>query len=107
MAVRPAEAHPLGNFTTNHLVRVRSDGTVLRLRYVLDLAEIPAFSVERGLDPSAHPGPAALARWGRAEAATILAGLAVERRRPAAPAARRAGHACASARARPGCTPST
>ena len=75
---RPAAAHPLGNFTTNHLVRVRTDGTAVRLRYVLDLAEIPAFTVERSLDPNAHPSAAALAGWSRSEAATIVAGLVVE-----------------------------
>jgi nickel/cobalt exporter len=74
---RAAQAHPLGNFTTNHLVRVKPDRAAVRVRYVLDLAEIPAFSVERGLDPNARPSAAALERWGRAESATILAGLAV------------------------------
>ncbi len=75
---RPAAAHPLGNFTTNHLVRVRANGTALRLRYVLDLAEIPAFTVERSLDPNAHPSAARLARWSHRQAATVVAGLVVQ-----------------------------
>ncbi len=94
----PAGAHPLGNFTTNHLVRVRAGGAALRLHYVLDLAEIPTFSVERGLDPNARPSPAALERWRRSEAAAILAGLAVEA--DGRPVALRA--AAGSVRERPG-----
>jgi nickel/cobalt exporter len=47
----PAAAHPLGNFSVNHLDRVRiaSDGVVVR--YILDQAEIPTFQ-ERSLAPA-------------------------------------------------------
>ncbi|MCW5852562.1 MAG: sulfite exporter TauE/SafE family protein [Anaerolineae bacterium] len=38
-----ALAHPLGNFTTNRYSRLEIGDTGLRLRYILDLAEIPAF----------------------------------------------------------------
>lgn len=40
---QPAAAHPLGNFTTNQYVRIELAPDDLRLVYVLDLAEIPAF----------------------------------------------------------------
>jgi nickel/cobalt exporter len=43
-----AGAHPLGNFSVNHVVRVRVDAGALRLHYILDQAEIPTFQ-ERGL----------------------------------------------------------
>ena len=36
-----ASAHPLGNFTVNHLSRVTVATDAIRVRYVLDLAEIP------------------------------------------------------------------
>ena len=36
-----ASAHPLGNFTVNHLSRVTVASDAIRVRYVLDLAEIP------------------------------------------------------------------
>jgi ABC-type nickel/cobalt efflux system permease component RcnA len=44
-ALRPqtVAAHPLGNFTTNQYVRIEAAPDGLRLVYVLDLAEIPAF----------------------------------------------------------------
>ncbi len=37
----PASAHPLGNFTVNHLSRITVATDAIRVRYVLDLAEIP------------------------------------------------------------------
>lgn len=40
---RPAEAHPLGNFTTNRYARVEVSAGVLRVYYVLDEAELRAF----------------------------------------------------------------
>jgi nickel/cobalt exporter len=36
-----ASAHPLGNFTVNHLSRITVERDAIRVRYVLDLAEIP------------------------------------------------------------------
>ncbi|MCI0489776.1 MAG: sulfite exporter TauE/SafE family protein [Blastocatellia bacterium] len=35
-------AHPLGNFTTNHFVRIRVAPELVSLRFVVDMAEIPA-----------------------------------------------------------------
>ena len=43
-----AAAHPLGNFSINHLVQVTVSRDAIDLRYVLDQAEIPTFQ-ERGL----------------------------------------------------------
>src|SRR5687768_14425222 len=39
----PAAAHPLGNFTTNRYARVEVGAEVVRVRYVLDEAELVAF----------------------------------------------------------------
>jgi nickel/cobalt transporter (NicO) family protein len=44
----PASAHPLGNFSINHLTQVRISADQIEARYVLDQAEIPTFQ-ERGL----------------------------------------------------------
>ena len=38
-----AEAHPLGNFSVNHLTQVSVSADRVELRYVLDEAEIPTF----------------------------------------------------------------
>jgi nickel/cobalt transporter (NicO) family protein len=43
----PAGAHPLGNFSINHLTIVRASSDRVDVRYVLDQAEIPTFQ-ERG-----------------------------------------------------------
>jgi nickel/cobalt transporter (NicO) family protein len=48
LAPAPASAHPLGNFSINHLVAVSVSRDRVDLRYVLDQAEIPTFQ-ERGL----------------------------------------------------------
>jgi nickel/cobalt transporter (NicO) family protein len=44
----PASAHPLGNFSINHVSVVRVSRTVVSVQYILDQAEIPTFQ-ERGL----------------------------------------------------------
>ena len=38
-----ASAHPLGNFTINHLSQVRISGASVEVHYILDQAEIPTF----------------------------------------------------------------
>lgn len=43
LAPAAAEAHPLGNFTTNQLVQVKVSANEARLGYVIDQAEIPTF----------------------------------------------------------------
>ncbi len=45
-----ALAHPLGNFTVNHLSRVKVSSERVEVRYILDQAEIPTFQ-ERELSP--------------------------------------------------------
>jgi nickel/cobalt transporter (NicO) family protein len=76
-AFAPAAAHPLGNFTLNHLSRITVTQDGLRLRYVLDMAEIPAFALDRSLEPSGAPSPGALRRWGREHAREIAPQLAL------------------------------
>ena len=43
-------AHPLGNFTVNRFARVRVEPNVVRVRYVIDMAEIPAFQESQVMD---------------------------------------------------------
>jgi ABC-type nickel/cobalt efflux system permease component RcnA len=45
-----AAAHPLGNFTINHYSRIELGPDALRLRYVLDIAEIPTFQERDAID---------------------------------------------------------
>ena len=66
-----AAAHPLGNFTVNHLSRITSAGDTLTVRYVLDMAEIPAFALDRSLDAAGTPSRATLTAWGASHAKAI------------------------------------
>ena len=45
-----AAAHPLGNFTINRYSRIELSPAEVRLRYVLDMAEIPAFQEKETID---------------------------------------------------------
>lgn len=65
----PAHAHPLGNFSINHLVEVQAGAGGLRLHYVLDQAEIPTFQ-ERGR-PAAQVLAAKRAEVARGLGATV------------------------------------
>jgi nickel/cobalt transporter (NicO) family protein len=51
LLVPAAGAHPLGNFSINHLDQVRVSSARVDVSYILDQAEIPTFQ-ERGLPPS-------------------------------------------------------
>lgn len=49
-AIGGAAAHPLGNFTINHLARIDARGDRLQVHYVLDIAEIPTFQIMHAAD---------------------------------------------------------
>jgi ABC-type nickel/cobalt efflux system permease component RcnA len=68
-------AHPLGNFTINHLVEIDTQPNGIRVRYVLDQAEIPTFSLLRTLDGDARPAASRLDAWLRTESADVAAAL--------------------------------
>jgi nickel/cobalt transporter (NicO) family protein len=51
VVVPAASAHPLGNFSVNHLAVVSAGHGDVRVHYVLDQAEIPTFQ-ERGTPPA-------------------------------------------------------
>jgi ABC-type nickel/cobalt efflux system permease component RcnA len=44
-----ALAHPLGNFTINHFTRIEVGAEKIRLRYVIDMAEIPTLQELQGI----------------------------------------------------------
>ena len=46
-----ASAHPLGNFSVNHLAQVRVSADRVDVRYILDEAEIPTFQQRGVADP--------------------------------------------------------
>ena len=74
----PASAHPLGNFTINHLVKVTLGPRDLRARYVLDMAEIPTFQTMRARTATGTMDAAQLRAWAQDEVAVIRPALDVE-----------------------------
>lgn len=77
VCILPAAAHPLGNFTINHLAKVRVAAHRVSIRYVVDMAEIPTFQVMRERSIDGAQRAARLAQWGRDESNLVAAGLEV------------------------------
>ena len=63
-----ADAHPLGNFTINHLSEISLGGNRAHVRYVLDMAEIPTYATMRERDASGHLSSTQLASWAHDQA---------------------------------------
>ncbi len=77
-APAPAQAHPLGNFTTNQHAGLRITPTGVDVDHILDLAELPAYQArtdEIGPDtPAAHDAYATRTCTALAAATTITVG---------------------------------
>jgi len=70
-------AHPLGNFTINHFARIEVESGQIKLRYVIDMAEIPTFQELQaitGKDESS-PSKAELAAYAERAAQNYAGGL--------------------------------
>ena len=74
LAIAGAGAHPLGNFTINHLAVLRPSEGTLHVHYVLDIAEIPTFQV---MHASGDWTPAQRRAWEAGEAALVASGLSI------------------------------
>lgn len=72
LAALPLAAHPLGNFTINHLTKLSFTSDTASLRYVLDMAEIPTYQAMREATPDGKMNAAQLTQWSHTEAATLL-----------------------------------
>lgn len=75
LAIGSASAHPLGNFTINHLARIRTGAAELRIHYVLDIAEIPTFQI---MHASGAWTPARMRDWANGESALVANALLVK-----------------------------
>src|SRR4051812_8799520 len=80
MTVAGVEARPLGNFTVSHYAGFTASGEGLRLRYVLDHAEIPAFQERQAMDRDrdGRVSAAGEASYLKARRAALLRGLSLE-----------------------------
>lgn len=70
-----ASAHPLGNFTINHFARIEPQVDRIRVHYVVDLAEIPAFQELQKISNAASPSADELAAYARELAPRLAANL--------------------------------
>jgi nickel/cobalt transporter (NicO) family protein len=75
LAMGSASAHPLGNFTINHLVRIEPRARRLRVHYVLDIAEIPTFQI---MHADGDWNAARMFAWQKAEAAVVSGALSIQ-----------------------------
>lgn len=64
------QAHPLGNFTINHLTKLSFASQRVDVRYVLDMAEIPTYQALRGQE-GARDTADAVRRWAAETARTV------------------------------------
>jgi ABC-type nickel/cobalt efflux system permease component RcnA len=73
----PVFAHPLGNFTINHFTRVEIGSEQIKLRYVIDMAEIPTLQELQTMTVNAETMPSQAEREAYADriAANYAGGL--------------------------------
>jgi nickel/cobalt transporter (NicO) family protein len=77
LAAGPAAAHPLGNFTVNQYSGLRLEPDRVRVDYVVDMAEIPAFQTRQEIDTNGDGtvAPAEAAAWREATCPRLATGL--------------------------------
>ncbi|MBV8530356.1 MAG: hypothetical protein JO104_03490, partial [Candidatus Eremiobacteraeota bacterium] len=75
LGIASATAHPLGNFTINHLASIRTSASALRVHYVLDIAEIPTFQI---MHAAGVWTPARMRAWASDESALVVSGLSIQ-----------------------------
>jgi ABC-type nickel/cobalt efflux system permease component RcnA len=72
-----AEAHPLGNFTVNQYSRLEIARDTVAIRYLVDMAEIPAFQERQSIDANGdgQVGDAEQAAYLARQVPALLSGL--------------------------------
>jgi ABC-type nickel/cobalt efflux system permease component RcnA len=76
-----AFAHPMGNFSVNHYSKITLESNGIRVRYLIDLAEIPTFQELQQANISAtaiDPDSAAVTTYVAARGAELGRGLTLE-----------------------------
>jgi ABC-type nickel/cobalt efflux system permease component RcnA len=63
LAATPVSGHPLGNFSISHYAGIEIGADAVRIRYVVDMAEIPTFQEMQDAGLVAEPGHPTVAPW--------------------------------------------
>jgi nickel/cobalt exporter len=71
-------SHPMGNFSINHFSALEIHPTVLRLSYVIDMAEIPTFQEMQAHDLIAQPEDSRVVAYRERKAQELQNGLVVQ-----------------------------
>jgi nickel/cobalt exporter len=78
---RLASAHPMGNFSVNHYSRITVENDHIRVRYLIDLAEIPTYQELQRANTSAStidPNSATVINYVAARGAELRKGLILD-----------------------------
>ena len=78
LAVTPAAAHPLGNFSISHYAGIEISADGIRIRYVVDMAEIPTFQETQEAGLVAEAGHPSVAPWLARSVTRLADGLRLE-----------------------------
>ncbi len=73
-----AHAHPMGNFSINHYAKIKISQRTIEIRYLLDMAEIPAFQEIRQYGITPMPEDSATRRYLDREGHLLKDGIALE-----------------------------
>ncbi len=76
LIARPAQAHPMGNFSVNHYSKLTIDKDGITVRYFIDLAEIPTYQELQQADLTPEDS-AGIARFLAARAKELRSGLSL------------------------------
>jgi ABC-type nickel/cobalt efflux system permease component RcnA len=74
---RIASAHPMGNFSVNHYTKIDLGSDHITLRYIIDLAEIPAYQEMQQGEIHADAADAAVVRYVAARGNELSRGLSL------------------------------
>ena len=74
----PSLAHPLGNFSISHYAAMRLESEALRLRYIIDMAEIPTFQELQDAEIAAQESDPRLPAYLSQRIEELRAGLSIE-----------------------------
>jgi ABC-type nickel/cobalt efflux system permease component RcnA len=77
LAAGPVAAHPLGNFTISHYAGIELEPDAIRIRYVIDMAEIPTFQEMQDSGLVAEREHPSVAPWLARRVDTLRRGLRV------------------------------